>query len=113
VRLLRLIVLKNDNFHLFVPNHFNLFILLNDGKSYNYYTSSEQIAMIKRMPKLNKKAFSIGSIKDESEEKKFWLSKKPIERLQAIEINRRMIYGENRIASRLQRLLKTSSLSQS
>jgi hypothetical protein len=64
------------------------------------------------MPKLNKKALSIGSLFDESEEKKYWLSKKPHERLQAIEINRRMVYGEHRVASRLQRFLETSSLSQ-
>jgi len=63
------------------------------------------------MPKLNKKAISVGSLSDESEEKKYWLSKKPYERLQAIEINRRMVYGEHRVASRLQRFLETSSLS--
>jgi hypothetical protein len=64
------------------------------------------------IPKLNKKALSVGSLSDESEEKKYWLSKKPHERLQAIEINRRMVYGARSVASRLQRFLETSSLSQ-
>ena len=63
------------------------------------------------LPKLNKKAFSVGSIADDSEEKKYWLSKKPNERLQAIEINRRMVYGEDRITSKLQRFLEISKLS--
>ncbi len=73
----------------------------------------KQIDMKSRLPKLNKKALTIGSLYDDSEEKNYWLSKKPYERLQAIEISRRMIYGENRIASRLQRFLETSPLSQS
>jgi hypothetical protein len=64
------------------------------------------------LPKLNKKAFSVAALSDESEEKKYWLSKKPRERLEAIEINRRMVYGAHRVASRLQRFLETSSLSQ-
>ena len=68
--------------------------------------------MNSKIPRLNKKAFSSGSLNDDSEEKKYWLSKKPLERLQAIEINRRMVYGENRVTSRLQRFLETSSLSQ-
>jgi len=67
--------------------------------------------MKKRMPILNKKALSVGSIDDFSEEKKYWLAKKPFERLKAIELNRRMVYGEHRTASRLQRFLETSSLS--
>jgi hypothetical protein len=69
--------------------------------------------MKKKMPTLNKKAFSVGSLNDFSEEKNYWLSKKPHERLQAIEISRRMIYGEHRVASRLQRFLETSSFPQS
>jgi hypothetical protein len=63
----------------------------------------------KKNARIKKKAFSIGSLDDFYEEKKYWLTKKPYERLQAIEINRRMIYGENRTASRLQRFLETSS----
>jgi hypothetical protein len=65
--------------------------------------------MKKNMPALNKKAFSIGALDDFSEEKKYWLAKKPYERLQAIEINRRMIYGENITTSPLQRFLEISS----
>jgi hypothetical protein len=62
--------------------------------------------MNKKMPGLNKKALSTGSLQDFSEEKEYWLSKKPSERFHAIEINRRMIYGEHRTASRLQRFLE-------
>jgi hypothetical protein len=62
------------------------------------------------LPKLNKKAFSVAALSDESEEKKYWLSKKPHERLIAIEINRRMVYGSYRVTSRLQRFLDTEDL---
>jgi len=62
------------------------------------------------LPKLNKKAFSIVSLSDESDEKKYWLSKNPRDRLKAVEINRRMVYGVDRVSSRLQRFLEISSL---
>jgi hypothetical protein len=68
--------------------------------------------MKSKLPKLNKRALSRGALSDDSEEKKYWLSKKPGDRLQAIEISRRMVYGENRTTSRLQRFLETSPLSQ-
>ena len=69
--------------------------------------------MKSRIPKLDKQAFSVGSLYDDTEEKNYWLSMKPDERLQAIEINRLMVYGEDKITSRLQRFLETSSLSRS
>ena len=63
-----------------------------------------------QLPRLNKKVITITSLNDIEEEKKFWLSKSPHERIEAIEINRRLVYGENRITSRLQRLIETSQL---
>ena len=65
------------------------------------------------LPPLNKKFISVSSLNDIEEEKKFWLSKGAIERIQAIELNRRMVYGRDRITSRLQRFLETSELSRS
>ncbi|MBW2652552.1 MAG: hypothetical protein JRC57_05640 [Deltaproteobacteria bacterium] len=65
-----------------------------------------------KLPRLDKNVISITSLNDIEEEKKFWLSKGSKERIEAIELNRRMVYGKNRIASRLQRFLETSELTQ-
>jgi hypothetical protein len=62
------------------------------------------------LPRINKKIIKITSLDNIEEEKQFWLSKTPLERLEAIEINRRMIYGKDRTTSRLQRLLEVAKL---
>jgi len=51
---------------------------------------------------------SVGTLDDIDDEKAFWLSKNVQERLAAIELNRRMVYGQDRVTSRLQRFLETS-----
>ena len=56
-----------------------------------------------KLPRLNKKIVNVTSLDDIEEEKRYWISKTPIERIEAIEINRRMIYGQDRVTSRLQR----------
>jgi hypothetical protein len=43
--------------------------------------------------KLDKTAFSITTLSDESDEKVYWLSRTPHERLQHIEILRQINYG--------------------
>ena len=63
------------------------------------------------LPRLDKTAFVVSSIDDFEEEKRFWLSKSTQERIQAIELNRRMVYGRDRVTSRLQRFLETADLS--
>jgi len=64
-----------------------------------------------KLPSLNKKIVNVTSLDDIEEEKKYWISKSPLERIEAIEINRRMIYGQDRVTSRLQRTFETSELS--
>ena len=64
-----------------------------------------------KLPSLNKQVMKVTSFNDIAEEKDYWMSKSPRERIEAIEINRRMIYGQNRVASRLQRFFETSDLS--
>jgi hypothetical protein len=64
------------------------------------------------VPRLDKKFFTVTSLHDIEEEKKFWMKKTPIERLEAVELNRRLIYGEDQTTSRLQRFLETSQLTQ-
>jgi hypothetical protein len=62
------------------------------------------------LPRLNKDIIKITSPDDIEEEKRYWLSKDPLERIEAIEINRRMVYGRDRTASRLQRFLEIAEL---
>jgi hypothetical protein len=64
-----------------------------------------------KLPSLNKEIVKVTSLNDIEEEKKYWMSKSPLERLEAIEINRRMIYGRDRVTSRLQRFFETAELS--
>ena len=64
-----------------------------------------------KLPSLNKKIVNITSLEDTEEEKNYWFSKSPLERIEAIEINRRMIYGKDRVTSRLQRIFETAELS--
>ncbi len=63
------------------------------------------------VPRLKKDIVKVTSLNDIEEEKKYWISKTPAERIEAIEINRRMIYGQDRVTSRLQRFFETSELS--
>ena len=63
-----------------------------------------------KLPSLNKKIVNVTSLDDIEEEKKYWISKSPLERIEAIEINRRMIYGRNRVTSRPQRFFETAEL---
>ena len=62
------------------------------------------------LPRLNKKIVKVTSLDDIEEEKRYWMSKSPLERIEAIEINRRMIYGQDRVTSRLQRFFEIAEL---
>ena len=58
------------------------------------------------VPRLDKTILTVTSLDDVEEEKRFWAAKKPSERLEAMELNRRLIYGNDCITSRLQRFLE-------
>ena len=60
---------------------------------------------------MNKTAFSIGSVDDETDEKAYWLSKSPSERLEIIEFVRRINYSEAATSARLQRFFEVAKLS--
>jgi len=62
------------------------------------------------MPKMDKTAFSVASLFDESDEKTYWLSKTPYERLQAVELMRQVIYGYKPASIRLQRFFEVAQL---
>ena len=59
------------------------------------------------MSQVDRSAFSVTSVHDESDEKAYWLTKTPHERLAALELMRQMIYGYEYLPeSRLQRVLE-------
>lgn len=57
--------------------------------------------------KVNRKALTVTSLTDESDDKAYWLSRTPHERLRQIEILRQINYGDQ-AAARLQRVLEVT-----
>ena len=68
--------------------------------------------MSKKLPRIDKTALIVTGLNDTSEEKNYWHNKTGVERLNAVELNRKMVYGNDRVASRLQRFLEVIELSQ-
>jgi hypothetical protein len=62
-------------------------------------------------PKLDRSIFLITSLNEPSDEKKYWLSKSPRERLEAVEQMRQIIYGYDPSSTRLQRVLEITQRS--
>ena len=60
--------------------------------------------------RLDRSAFSVGSLFDQPDEKAYWRSKTPLERLEALELMRQIIYGYNPATTRLQRVLEVAQL---
>ncbi len=61
--------------------------------------------------RMDKTAFSVSSLDDESDEKQYWLSKTPTERIYAVEMLRQILYGYDPLTARLQRIFETAELS--
>ncbi len=56
--------------------------------------------------KMDKSAFSVCSFEEaEEQDKAYWLSKTPLERLAALEYMRQMVYGYDPDTARIQRIL--------
>jgi hypothetical protein len=62
-------------------------------------------------PPLDRRHVSVGSLRDESDEREFWRKRTPQERLAALEFLRQVIYGYDPASSRLQRVLEVAPLS--
>ena len=58
--------------------------------------------------RIDKTAFSLSSLHDESDEKAYWLAKTPHERLEAMELMRQINYGYDPTTTRLQRVLEVA-----
>ncbi len=61
---------------------------------------------------MDKTAFSVTALSDEmdEDEKIYWLSKTPQERLQALELTRQIVYGYDPSSTRLERVLTITEL---
>ena len=59
---------------------------------------------------MDKTAFSVVSLNDEPDEKDYWLSKTPQERVQTIELLRQLNYGYDPATARLQRVFGVDEL---
>ncbi|MEE9269375.1 MAG: hypothetical protein V3V49_03855 [Candidatus Krumholzibacteria bacterium] len=60
--------------------------------------------------RVNRTAFSIARLGDDSDEKAFWWSRTPQERLEAVELMRQILYGYDPVSERLQRILEIVEL---
>jgi hypothetical protein len=64
-------------------------------------------------PRLDRKAFSVGSLSEPSDEKRYWSLKTPSQRLEAMEIMRQIHYGYDPATARLQRFFEVAEFKQS
>jgi hypothetical protein len=60
--------------------------------------------------RMDKTAFSIVSLTDESDEKEYWQTRTPQERLGTVEMLRQLNYGYDPTTARLQRVLTVAEL---
>ena len=63
--------------------------------------------------KMDKSALSVVSLSAESDEKEYWHTKTPQERLAAVELMRQINYGYDPTTTRLQRVLEVAQLTSS
>lgn len=59
-------------------------------------------------PEVQRTAFTVASALEPSDEKSYWLSKTPCERLEAVELMRQIIYGYDPSTTRLQRVFEVA-----
>jgi hypothetical protein len=62
---------------------------------------------------VDRTAFSVVSLHDEPDDTAYWLSRTPYERMLAVEMLRRIVYGYDPTAARLQRVFEVTELESS
>ncbi len=60
--------------------------------------------------RVDKEAFAVRSLADEGNDRQYWWSKSPEERLFALEMMRQIMFGYDPLTDRLQRVLTVASL---
>jgi hypothetical protein len=63
---------------------------------------------LRGFPKVDRTIVTVGRSLGESDEKAFWLSKTPLDRLEAVELLRQVAFGYDPTTTRLQRVLETA-----
>ena len=61
--------------------------------------------------RIDRSAFRVDSLQDDSYDREYWRTKTPRERLEALELMRQIIYGYDPSTARLQRVLEVAKLS--
>jgi hypothetical protein len=64
-------------------------------------------------PSVDRRYFAVSSLWDESDERAYWLARSPGDRLDGLELLRRIFYGDDAATGRLQRLLEVAQLPRS
>ena len=60
--------------------------------------------------RLDRSAFEVQRIEETSTDREYWHSKSPVERMEALELMRQIIYGYDPATTRLQRVLEVAEL---
>ena len=60
--------------------------------------------------RLDRAAFCVDSLDGDADEREFWRSKTPVQRMEALELMRQIIYGYDPATTRLQRVLEIAEL---
>jgi len=60
--------------------------------------------------RLDRSAFQIGALDEDSGEQEYWRAKSPRERMEALELMRQIIYGYDPVTTRLQRVLAIAEI---
>ena len=60
--------------------------------------------------RVDRSTFEIRALEDESPDRRYWLAKSPQERMVALELMRRIIYGYDPATTRLQRIFEIAEL---
>ena len=63
--------------------------------------------------KMDKSVLSVISLSEEPDEREYWHSKTPYERLESVELMRQINYGYDPTTTRLQRVLEVAQLTSS
>ena len=69
---------------------------------------SRQDSRHTHFPGVDRSKVVVGNVLDDSDEKDFWLTKTPDERLETLELLREIAYGYDSTTARLQRVLETA-----
>jgi hypothetical protein len=56
--------------------------------------------------RMDRTALTVVPLEDESSDREYWWAKDPLERLEALELMRQVVYGYDPISDRIQRVLE-------